>query len=102
MEEFFDVTPAMAGKGLVFLALALLGVVFHALKKWAKSETKSFSGWFTDNPKNTIMAFLSLVGATATITFNHQLDNLSFTQLALMAFPVGYSIDSLVNKVRTK
>lgn len=81
-------------------ALAFLGMVMHFLKKKIKGESfTAIGGYFKDNPKSTIIAFIAtLVGVAAYYT---QLATNSNADL-LAVFMIGYSVDSALNRWETK
>lgn len=101
-EGFIDISEDMFFRGLIFLLFALIGVVTHAVKKWLRGDIQSISEWFTGSPRNTVGAMLGVFGASFTTALSHQLDGLTLTQLIMLSYPIGYSVDSLLNKSERK
>jgi hypothetical protein len=97
MTDFIDLNIVMLWKGFIFLVIALIGAVFHALKKWLKGDISSIWVWFTTNPKATATTVLVILGAAFTTAFTAQLEGLTFSQLALLSFTSGFSADSVLN-----
>jgi hypothetical protein len=93
-----DINVTMLVQGSISLVVALLGLVFHGIKKWFRGDAETITAWFTNNPKDTVASVFALLGSVATACFTNQLDSLTFTQLVMLSFPMGYSVDSLVNK----
>ena len=80
--------------------IAFLGMIVHFLKKKVKGESfTAIAGYFKDNPKSTIIAFVAtLVGVAAYYT---QLATGSNADL-LAVFMIGYSVDSALNRWEAK
>ena len=84
----------------VMFGIAFLGMFIHFLKKKVKGESfTAITGYFKDNPKSTIIAFIAtLVGVAAYYT---QLGTGSNADL-LAVFMIGYSVDSALNRWEAK
>ena len=88
------------GNFWIQFAIAFLGMIVHFLKKKIKGESfTAITGYLKDNPKSTIIAFITtLVGVAAYYT---QLGTGSNADL-LAVFMIGYSVDSALNRWEAK
>ena len=88
------------GNFWIQFGIAFLGMLVHFLKKKVKGESfTAITGYFKDNPKSTIIAFVAtLVGVAAYYT---QLGTGSNADL-LAVFMIGYSVDSALNRWEAK
>lgn len=83
---------------LALLALSLLGLASHWLKKYYRGQSKaSFKDYMLHYKKRTIASVFTVISAV--IALYSTLDAVELTgQLASLAFLAGYAGDSAVNK----
>lgn len=100
-----DLLPALepAGKLLIFVVAAFLGMVTH----WAKKAYKDKSGhtlyhWYGTNLASTLMVLSSLLAVIWTSLNGLDLANTGIYQLVTMAFTAGYTCDSAFNSAEVK
>ncbi len=88
--ETWKVYAAIAGS-------AIAGMLSNFLRRWLKGSIDgSLIGYlFTDNPKRTALAVFTLLGAVGTAVGMGQFDGITFKQIIMQAFLLGYASDTL-------
>lgn len=83
---------------LALLALSLLGLASHWLKKFCRGQSKaSFKDYMMHYKKRTIASLMTVLAAVVALYSTY--DTVTLTgQLASLAFLAGYAGDSAVNK----
>ncbi len=99
---FFNFDPFMAVKIVIFIIIGLVGIVAHGAVKAMKGEVVSFTAWYTTKKRASVVALTTLVTAAVTAVMSGQMDAMTFTQMCMVAFPVGFTCDSALNSVNTE
>lgn len=86
-----------------FYAIAIVGMVVHAVKKWAKGEIPgSVTDWFIKNPKATVGALIAAIGAVCAALLSGQISSLNDGAHILAVVGFGYAADSSMNSQEVK
>ena len=83
----------------LFLFIAFLGMFGHATKKYLAGQLKSSvtDYLFFNNPKRSVLAVLTTVGAALALILGDQLPT-QIGAFILLAFTTGFTSDSSVNR----
>lgn len=81
-----------------FYALALVGILAHAVKKWAMHEINYsvFDYLFTVDPRGTLLTMSTAIGAVITAVGTGQISNLHTFADVAVAFGAGFMCDSAI------
>lgn len=84
---------------IVFFLIGVAGMGGHWAKRWVRLETRTtlWAYLFEENPRYTLYAFLTYVGAAFGLVLGADIDYASKEAL-LLIFTAGYSIDSAINR----
>lgn len=82
----------------VFLMIAFVGMLGHALKKGLTGQLQGsiFEYIFKNNPKRTVLAIMTTIGAVAGIILGEQIPTQAGAYI-MLAFATGFTADSTVN-----
>lgn len=77
---------------ILYFIVGLMGVISHFLKQKVKGETlNDIKGWFTDNPKETVLTLIAFIVSFLVLT---QTGSMGY----FTAFMSGYMSDSIFAK----
>jgi hypothetical protein len=84
----------------VVIGCSLAGMLSHYVKKWLRKEIDGslVDYLFRDDPRRTTLAILTCIGAGLTGVLQGVFAGMTLSQVILLAFSGGYTIDSSVNK----
>lgn len=84
---------------LLFYFTGVVGMLAHYTKKWARGEYLGnlWAYLFADNPRASIAAAVTHLGAVAAVVASGDITTLDVTTLAALGFLTGYTVDSAVN-----
>lgn len=99
---FFNFDPFMMVKIGIFALIGIVGILCHGAVKAMKGEVVSMTAWYTTKKRASMVAFTTLFGAAITAVMSGQMDTMTFTQMCMVAFPVGFTCDSALNSVNTE
>lgn len=84
---------------LYFALIAVAGIVFHVVQKWAKREIDvSVTAWFLGNPQSTVGMLLAVFGSLTLLIANGQANNVDDTMQVIAVFGLGYAFNSTLNR----
>lgn len=90
--------------GFAFYGMALLGIVAHAVKKWAMREISYsvFAYLFTVDPRGTLVTVGTALGAVVSAVGTGQIASVhSFADVSV-AFLAGFACDSAIYPANSK
>lgn len=84
----------------IFVAVGLVGMFGHYVKKWLKREINGslINYLVRDHPRETALAMLVFLGAAGSVYLSGQLAGMPMGPLLMTAFTTGYTCDSALNK----
>jgi len=83
------------GNAPIFLAIALAGMLAHAVKKWAYREIRGkLVDWYVMHPRASVGALLGCFGGLATALLTGTLHDPSSSAEILAAFGIGWGADT--------
>jgi hypothetical protein len=90
----------LSSPATVFYACGFAGMVAHYAKKWTRGEINLslFEYMVKDNPKASVAAVCTCLGATTAIVATGTLHGMDIPTVAALGFTTGFAIDSAVNK----
>lgn len=93
-------TFAATHVAIVFYLAGLVGMLAHYVKKWTRGEYAGnlWAYLFADNPRASLAAVITYVGAAAAVVATGSLDGMKLAQVVAVGFTTGFAIDSAVNK----
>jgi hypothetical protein len=84
---------------LVFLAVAMIGMVMHAVKKWADGDINgNLIDWYLVNPRATVRALLTCLGGLAGLVLTGVAVDWHISAQIVAVWGVGYGADTLNNQ----
>lgn len=93
-----DISTALA-----FIALVNLGVLMHAIKKWALREIRGgVIDWFIVHPRATVAVLMAANGAALASLFSGELNDLRNGHQIVLAFLAGFAIDGFNSQGGTR
>ena len=95
--EFFNIGADVFFRFGMFILIGIVGMIAHGAAKLMKGQIVTLTGWFTTKRRQSILAFTTLFGAAIAAMMSGQMDTMNFTQMCMVAFPVGFTCDSAVN-----
>ncbi len=82
----------------VFYGLAIVGLIAHALVRWANGQIEGgVPDWFLVNKKATVRAFILAEGAVAGLILSGQIHDPNAAADILQVWGVSYFMDSAFN-----
>jgi hypothetical protein len=96
-----DLTSSFTSSDVIFVASGFAGMVFHYIKKWARSETSSsMSGYFGKDNVNATMVTLgafcmAVIGALGAGVITPEMN---FYAVIYAGLTMGFAVDSGFNK----
>jgi hypothetical protein len=88
----------ITASAFAFYGIALLGIVAHAVKKWAMHEINYslFDYFFTVDPRGTLVTVGTVLGAVVTAVGSGQIGDLHVFADVSTAFLAGFACDSAI------